>query len=320
VKLVFYATKYRKMIDGVGRDFPDIEVVSIKEPKDVAAAVAGADIFITTNSAYTPEVAEIVREKGTALRWMHFTNSGIDYALESGVPPMVAVTNSSAGRARAVATHAMTLLLALVRRLPDCAAAAQRHEWPRTEMNRDVDTLDKKTMALIGLGAIGQDIARKAKAFDMRVIGISGIAEAAHVDELRPRERLHETLAEADVVMLATAYDPSTHHIIDAKALAAMKPSALIVNIARGPMIEEAALIAALKAGQIRGAGLDVTEIEPPPADSPLWDAPNLVLTPHSAGGGGDDAVLFDILSEHLRLFRARKPFARVLSGPTLPA
>ncbi len=318
MKLVFYRTKYARMIESVRRDFPEVEIVMAQKPDEIAAAVHGADIFVTTNSAYGPEVAELVRSHGTALRWLHFTNSGIDYALKSGVPSGVAVTNSSSARARSVASHAFGLLLALSRRLLESSLSRERREWPREAMNKTVVALENKTMLLVGLGAIGRDIARKTKAFDMRVIGLSRAADAPFVDEMRPRERLMESMAEADVVVLATSYDATTHHMIDAAAIAVMKPTAFIVNIARGALIDEAALIEALKAGRIGGAGLDVTEIEPPPADSALWDLPNVVLTPHSAAGGGDENTLIEIIHDHLRLFRAGAPFPRVVAGPNL--
>jgi D-2-hydroxyacid dehydrogenase (NADP+) len=318
VKFVFYRTRFAKMIDGVRQDFPDVEVVTAQTPAELEAVLPGAEIFVTTNNAYTPDVSAVVRDKGADLRWLHFTNSGIDYALENGVPMGAAITNSSSARAHSVASHAFGLLLALTRRLNESAATRARREWPRVEMNNAVVALDKKTLLLIGLGAIGQDIARKAKAFDMRVIGISRMANAPFVDEMRPRARLLDSVPEADVVVIATSYDVETHHMIDAAAIAALKPTAFIVNIARGALIDEAALIAALQAGKIAGAGLDVTEVEPPASDNALWKLPNVVLTPHSAAGGGDEDVLVEIMTDHLRLFLAGKPFPRVVAGPNL--
>jgi phosphoglycerate dehydrogenase-like enzyme len=305
------------MVERAIAAFPEVDMVPVHDPETLAEIVKGAEILVTSNRIYLPDVARAVRDNADALRWMHFTTSGIDNALKNGLPPDVPVTNSSGMHARCVAAHAMTLLLAVTRRLADCAAARPRRDWIRDVVHGDLATLENKTMALIGLGAIGQDIARKAKAFDMRVIGVSRAGEAPYVDELRPRERLHETLAEADVVMVATGYSPETHHIIDAVALAAMKPSAILVNIGRGALVDEPELIAALKDGRLRAAGIDVTEVEPLPADSPLWDLPNLVLTPHIAGAGNDNNdVLFDILSRNLKLYLARQPFARVVAGP----
>ncbi|HEY4136026.1 MAG TPA: D-2-hydroxyacid dehydrogenase [Alphaproteobacteria bacterium] len=319
MKLVFYPAKYGRMVERAIAAFPEIDMVPVHDPARLAENIKGAEVLVTSNRIYLPEVARAVRDNADALRWMHFTTSGIDNALKNGLPDGIPVTNSSGMHARCVAAHAMTLLLSVTRRLADCAAARPRRDWVRDAVHGDLSTLENKTMALIGLGAIGQDIARKAKAFDMRVIGVSRAGEAPHVDELRPRERLHETLGEADVVMVATGYSPETHHIIDAAALAAMKPSAILVNIGRGALVDEPALIAALKDGRIRAAGIDVTEVEPLSADSPLWDLSNLVLTPHIAGAGNDNNdVLFDILSRNLKLYLAKQPFARVVAGPNL--
>jgi phosphoglycerate dehydrogenase-like enzyme len=321
VKLVFFPAKYGRLIDRIEQAFPEVEIVRIENAEDIAAKIKGADAMVTSNRIYSPTVGRDVCAHGTSLRWMQFTTSGIDTALKGGVPDGIPVTNGAGMHAHSVAAHAMALMLAVMRRLNDCTAARPRRDWIRDEVHSSLSTTRGKTMALIGLGAIGQDIARKAKAFDMRVIGVSRMDRADNIDEVRPREALHAVLAEADVVMQATVYDKSTHHMIDAAAIAAMKPGAILVNIARGALIDEAAMIAALRDGTLSAAGLDVTEIEPLPADSPLWDLPNVVLTPHTAGAGADNNdALFDVVSRNLRSFIAGKPFDRVVHGPNLTA
>jgi phosphoglycerate dehydrogenase-like enzyme len=317
VKLMFFPAKYARLIDRIQQAFPEVEIVRVDKAEDIAANIKGADAMVTSNRIYSPDVGRDVRAHGTSLRWMQFTTSGIDTALKGGVPDGIPVTNGGGMHAHCVAAHGMTLMLAVMRRLNDCTAARPRRDWIRDEIHSSLRTTRGKTMALIGLGAIGQDIARKAKAFDMHVIGVSRMAEAPFVDEIRPREDLHAVLAEADVVMQATVYDKSTHHMIDAAAIAAMKPGAILVNIARGSLIDEAAMIAALQNGTLSAAGLDVTEIEPLPADSPLWDLPNVVLTPHIAGAGADNNdALFEVISRNLRSFLDGKPFDRVVHGP----
>ncbi len=317
MKIMFFPTKYDRLIERVEQSFPELQIVRADSVAEVAERIGGVEAMVTANSIYLPDVGRVVRENGTSLRWLQFTTSGIDTALKAGVPEGIPVTNGGGMHAHCVAAHAMALMLAVMRRFNDCAAARVERRWLRGSINAALTTPRGKTMVIVGLGAIGQDIARKAKAFDMRVIGISRAGRTEHVDDIRPREELHAALAEADVAMIATAYDKSTHHMIDAVALAAVKPGASLVNIARGAVIDEPALIAALQSGHISAAGLDVAEIEPLPADSHLWSLPNVVLTPHVAGSGADNNdALFDVISHNLKLFMAGKPFDRVVYGP----
>lgn len=316
---MFFPTKYGRLIERIEQAFPEVEILRVDKPEDIAANLKGVEVLVTSNRIYSPAVGRDICTHGTALRWMQFTTSDIDNALKGGVPQGIPVTNGGGMHAHSVAAHAMTLLLAVMRRLNDCTAARPQRRWIRDEVHTSLSTTRGKTMALIGLGAIGLDIARKAKAFDMNVIAVSRQPRAANVDEIPPREQLHATLAQSDVVMVATAYDATTHHMIDAAAFAAMKPSAILINIARGALVDEPALTAALQKGPLAAAGIDVTEVEPLPADSPLWDMPNVVLTPHIAGAGADNNdALFDVVSHNLKLFLAGKPFDRVVHGPNI--
>src|SRR5262249_19923374 len=205
----------------------------------------------------------------------------------------------------------LMLLLALVRQLPECEAHRRAHLYTREETNAKLRTLEDATVCVIGRGAIGREIVRKLKAFDAHPIAVSRItSEATDVEAAYPRERIREALARADAVVIATAGDESSFHLVGAAELAAMKPTAYIVNVARGEIIDEPALIAALQNGRLASAGLDVYEAEPLPADSPLWDMPNVVLSPHVAGGGSTGYFT------HKRLFAEN--LARLRSGSSL--
>ncbi|HEU0071756.1 MAG TPA: D-2-hydroxyacid dehydrogenase [Alphaproteobacteria bacterium] len=318
MKMLFYPARYGRLIDRLAESFPTVEMIRIHQPEDIAANLPGVEAMVSANSVFSSDVGRAVREHGKALRWMQFTTSGIDTALKGGVPDGIPVTNGGGMHAHTVAAHAFSLLLALMRRLNECGTARAAHQWlARNELGPTLVTTRGRTMALIGLGSIGQDIARKAKAFDMRVLAVSRGGGAPNVDKVYPRERMHEALSEADVIVAATSYDASSHHMIDAAALAAAKPGAIFVNIARGSVVDETALIAALRSGQIGAAGLDVTEVEPLPPSSPLWDMPNVVLTPHVAGSGADNNdALYDVISVNLRRFLAGQKFERVVHGP----
>ncbi len=212
--------------------------------------------------------------------------------------------------AHAVSEHAMALILAMMRRLPEARDNQAKHVWRGmiADLNSREDELGGKTLLIVGLGGIGGRLARLAKAFDMRVIGIKRDpakgGDAA--DSVHPISELQALLPQADFVALTCPLTPQTEKLIDADALSRMKPSAYLINAARGRCVDEPALIAALREGRIAGAAIDVTVEEPLPAASPLWDFKNVLITPHTAGETRryEDNVL-DILIENLdRLWR----------------
>jgi phosphoglycerate dehydrogenase-like enzyme len=218
---------------------------------------------------------------------------------------------SAAGvNAYAVAEHAMALMLALARRLPEARDNQNARRWRGmiSEIAAREDQLTGKTLLIVGIGRIGARLARLAKAFDMRVIAVrrDPARGAGGADAVHGHDRLQELLGQADVVALTCPLTPDTENLIDAAALAAMKPSAHLINVARGRVVDEAALIEALQQRRIAGAALDVTREEPLAAASPLWTLPQVLITPHSAGETQryEDAVL-DILLQNLeRLWR----------------
>jgi D-2-hydroxyacid dehydrogenase (NADP+) len=304
----------RDLIPRLRAGFPQVPFAVVETAAELIARVEEADALIIPNGQYTPAIAAAVKERGRKLKWIQFTTSGIDIAIKSGLPDNVVITNAAGANAIAVAEHGIALMLAVARCLNLANTARTAKTWPRRDMMSHEISPDGLTIAVVGLGNIGREIARKAKAFDMRVIGISrGSAPVPNVDEIRPRERLRETAAEADVLALAAVYDPSTKGMIDRGVIAAMKPSAIFVNIARGQLVDETALIEALQANRIFGAGIDVAAIEPPDPDSPLWTLPNVVMTPHSAGGGGVKiGKLYEIVSRNLTLWLAGQPMPAI--------
>ena len=213
--------------------------------------------------------------------------------------------------ARAVAEHAMALILALSRRLPEARDNQRARVWRGMigDLSGREDELGGKTLLVVGLGDIGGRLARLAKAFDMRVVGLRrdttagrGAADAVHI-----MGELKSLLPEADFVALTCPLTRETENLVDAEALARMKPSAHLVNSARGRVVDEAALIAALETRRIAGAALDVTAEEPLAPDSPLWGMEHVLITPHTAGETRryEDNVI-EILRDNLeRLWRS---------------
>ncbi len=301
--------------------FPGAELHRAGDKASLAAAMPKAEILIASNRLYNAENAATIRENAKALRWIQFSTSGIDGAAAHGLPSGVVVTNAAGLRAFAVAEHAFALMLGLVRRMADVDAAKRAKEWRREEITPHADNLSGKHMVLIGLGAIGQEIARKAKAFNMTVTGISRTTDTIpHVDRIRPRSELQAAVAEADIVMVAAISNAETDKIVSRAVIGAMKPTAYVINIARGQMIDEPALIEALQAGKIAGAGLDVAATEPLPVDHPFWTLPNVLITPHIAGAGGQGdthAGFIKIFIDNLRRWVDNKPLTKVVVEKT---
>jgi D-2-hydroxyacid dehydrogenase (NADP+) len=312
---VFDTTEFHEAL----REFSDVQFTVAEELKDIPAALDGAEILITGNRFYTSEPAALIREHGKSLRWLAFVTSGVDKAVASGLPKGVIVTNVAGMRAFAVAEQALALMLGLVRHIRATEQVRLHHHWARDDVSPNITNLARKHLVIVGTGAIGQDIARKAKAFDMHVTGISRRTDPLlHFNELRTRDALVATARQADVLLVAALAGPETDGMITREVIAAMKPTAFIVNIARGSLIDEPALIEALQAGRIAGAGLDVQEVEPLPPESPLWDMDNVLLTPH-VGGAGDPGTSTHatMFIENLRLWLAGKRLNKIVIEKT---
>lgn len=320
IALLFNPHGDRSEFEALEPAFPQLELRCANETEELAAALPGAEILIVTNRVYTPENAAIIRERGTSLKWLAFLTSGIDKAQANGLPKGVVVTNVAGLRAFAVSEHAFSLMLGLVRRVRDTEAARASAFWTRDKTTPRLDNLAGKHIVIVGTGAIGQDIARKAKAFDMRVTGVSRTAAPLpNFDALRPRADLVAAARDADVLMVAAMYDETTHHMISRDVIDALPSRAFVVNIARGLLVDECALVDALEAGRIAGAGLDVMEEEPLPASSPLWRNDNALVTPHiaGAGGAGTGATHASMFADNLRLWLAGKPLEKVVIQKT---
>ena len=307
-------------LDSLVARHPRHQFVLVEETGKLATALVDAEVLITSNTAYDKVAALAVQE--SRLKWIQFTMSGIDTALRLGrFPSDVAVTNCAGSSAPLVAEHAFALMLMIGRRLRQIEAAAARREY-RREIKSEIVSLHGKTICIIGMGYIGREAVRRARAFGMKVIAVSRSDKPVEdVEKIYPREGMLEAFAAADVILVATAATPETADLLGEAAFAAMKPTAIVINIARGDIIDEAALIAACRAGRLAGAGLDVTKEEPLPKDSPLWTLPNVVLTPHIAGGGGDAqkvSYVFDLIDDNLSRYTAGRPLTHVVDWQSM--
>lgn len=286
--------------------FPDISFRKAWSADELASIMSDTDIFFVNNQSYTPGVAEVVLPNCDRLKWIQFATVGIDTARESGLPSNVLMSNVRGLRTGILAGHAIALMLGAMRGFRRYERYRRAREWGRMEMFPHILAPDGATLVIVGLGEIGQDVARKAKAFDMHVIGVSrGGKPEQWIDEVVPREDFHKVLPTADVVLIAMPYETETRHFVGKPELCLMKPTAILVNISRGGVVDERALIDALKEGRIAGAAMDVTEVEPLPRESELWALDNVLLTPHLGGRGGEAQKkhLAEILEDNLHRF-----------------
>lgn len=250
-------------------------------------------------------------ENAPKLRFVQSISAGVDQFPKDLLRSRgIRLASAQGGNERAVAEHAMGLLLSLTRHLHLARDQQAKHHWRPMigDRTRREDELEGKTLVIVGMGRIGSRLARLAKAFDMRVIGVkrdpSTGAEAA--DEVVATAGLREAVGRADFVVLTCPLTPETQGLMGADAIAAMRPGAYLINVARGKVVDEAALIDALAKGRIAGAALDCFHEEPLPANSPLWAMPHVIVTPHSAGETRRyEANVLDILMDNLgRLWR----------------
>jgi phosphoglycerate dehydrogenase-like enzyme len=246
------------------------------------------------------------------LRWLQLMTAGADELPRSILESPLAVCATKGPMAPPIAEHAVGLLLAVARGLPGYRDAQRAGEWRRERSAvAKMVQLTGKTVLVVGTGAIGGQVARICRrGFAMRVLGMARTRRGhPDVDGYVEREQLPAALAEAHFVILCAPHTPETHHLIDAAALAAMRPEAILVNVARGGLVDEGALAAALAAGAIGGAGLDTFAVEPLPPESPLWALPNVLITPHLAPASDRvAAALVEFWTEQIRRFATGQP------------
>jgi phosphoglycerate dehydrogenase-like enzyme len=286
-----------------------IKSFQVKSYEEFQKRIGEADV-VSVSGMWKNDVIPLAAK----LKFIQSISSGMDqYSKEQLAAKNVRLASAAGVNARAVAEHALSLILAVARRLPEARDNQHKKLWRGMigDLTQREDELGGKTLLIVGMGRIGSHLAKLAKAFDMKVLGIRRDPKsgANGADSIQGMADLVRLVPQADYVALTCALTPETTGLMSAAAFAAMKKSAVFVNVARGRVADEAALIKTLQAGAIAGAAIDVTAEEPLPATSPLWELPNVFITPHTAGEtrAYEDNVI-DILLENLeRLWRGDK-------------
>jgi phosphoglycerate dehydrogenase-like enzyme len=279
----------------------------------VELANFSADVFPERSRAFFAAT-----HNAPALRWLHLFNAGTDHPIfQAFFDRGVAVTNSSGASAVPIAQTAIAGMFALARNLLPFATAQRERSWLEASAVPAPPDLQTQTLVVLGLGAIGAEIARLGSAIGMHTIGVRRSPRRAEdpVDELVPPSELARVLPRADWLAIACPLTEQTRRIIDVKALDLMPEGAHILNVARGEIVEESALVAALESGHLAGAYLDVFEVEPLPDTSPLWSHPRVIVTPHaSAHSAGNEARRAEIFLDNLRRWSRGERLANLVS------
>ena len=284
--------------NGIRTRFPEIEVNIVDHNTKVDPYIADADVLVT----FGPMMSEHVLEKAAKLKWIQALGSGVDGITDRpALRRDVVVTNLHGIHGPPVSEAALMAMLALARGLPRTLRNQQQHKWERYPAS----LLKGKTAVIFGVGAIAAELAAKCKVFGMRVTGVSSTPrEVPGFDRLFPRAELELAAREADFFVLLTPYSAATRGSVGAEVFAAMKPSSYLINLARGGVVDEDAMITALLQGRIAGAALDVFSQEPLPENHPLWAMDNVIITPHQ-GGFYDEYVneALPVIEHNLRKF-----------------
>lgn len=278
--------------------FSALEMHLVDHHSKVGPYIGSADILMT----FGPMLTDDVLRQATNLKWIQALGTGVDNLVD--LPSLrrdVTITNIRGIHGAAVSEAAIMSMLALARDFTRVIRNQDRQFWERWPTR----LLEGKTVGILGMGVIAEALAPRCKALGMSVVGISSVKRAvAGFDRVYGRDELVSAVRELDYVVVLTPYSPATRHIVDDAVFSAMKPTSYLVNLARGGVIDEPALIAALQNGQIAGAALDVFSQEPLPQHHPLWSMKNVIIMPHLGGffdGYADRAL--PVVEENIRRF-----------------
>ncbi len=270
-------------------EFPDVEIIFAKDIDEISKEITNTDALFILAPKYTIDVANIVKTKAKKLQWIQTTTVGVDELMLNGTPQGVLITKAVGIFDTNVAEQAMALLLAIIRQVVAAERDKQKCQYNRDKLWKQISSLERKNVGIIGYGGIGKQVSKRAKAFYTRIL-VNDVATGvidSNVDQFFLPGQFQDFLAECDVVILTLPLTNVSQYMFDTDTFKLMKKNSILINVSRGKLVRESALIEALRNGIIAGAGLDVFEEEPLPSTSELWGVDNVVLTPH-LGGNGD--------------------------------
>jgi phosphoglycerate dehydrogenase-like enzyme len=302
----------RRFVDRLRDDFPHHTFLDAWDRDTIRRLLPDADV------AFTPFIDRDIFASATRLRWVQSPAVGVGSLMFPELLSSPVILTSARGiRARSIAEHVLGMTIALARKLPATLRAQAGHRWAQEELETEVRTLQGARMGIVGLGAIGLEVVKIAAPFGFRISAIRRRPRQPWpdgVDEVWIPDRLPDLLSQSDVIVLAAPHTPETKRLIGREQIDRMKRGALLVNVARGKLIDDEAVIDALRDGRLGGAALDVLSQEPLDSSSPYWELPNVIITPHTSGAMEDYwTPLVALFSENLRRFEKGQPLLNVV-------
>ena len=287
---------------------PDVELMRLQSEGEILEAMPDVQVVFG-------ELSEEMFARANTLRWVQATGAGVDARLFPELVESDVLLTSAKGTVGVhLAEHAMALLLGLTRGI---ATAVRNPSWAQRMPIRNATwELADRTMGIVGLGGTGRDLADRAHGFGMRILAVDpeGVEVPDHVEACWKMDRFYDLLEQSDVVAICAPLTPETEGMFDERAFARMRNHALLINVTRGKIVNERALLDALRNGVIGGAGLDVTPQEPLPGDHPLWRMENVIVTPHAAGGSPNrEDRIVELFCENLRRLLDGQPLLSVI-------
>lgn len=302
------------MSESIRKRWPEINVVHLPNYDRLPNELPDSDIFV----GYSLRAEQLAGAK--KLKWLHSTATGVAQLMYPELQASaIAVTNAGGVFSLPMAEHTIGLLLALARNFPDSLRQQDGATWSQQKLwdkPQQLTELNEKLLLIVGYGSIGREVAKRAGAFGMRVWGVtrSGKGDLAYAEKIVPVSALNTVLPDADYVLISAPETSETKYLIGQQQIQHMKPGARLINVGRGSLLDETALLRALESGALGGAALDVAETEPLPSTSPLWHAPNIFITPHTSAVSDrlwerETALLMELLE---RWFAGRELLNRV--------
>jgi phosphoglycerate dehydrogenase-like enzyme len=313
IKIAISFSLDKKNIEKITSNFETIEIEQSINEKELISLIGEAEVLF--GGIFSPKIFEPAKK----LRWIQTTGAGVEqFLIPQVVNSQVVVTNAGTIFSSAMAEHVFALMLSLTKKMRFFNHNQETKRWDRLGgyLGQSLDGLKGKTVGIVGFGSVGQKVARIAKAFDMKVITNKDAPEKPkYVDKMVSRQNLDLLLAKSDFVVLTLPYTFESEGLIGQEQLKRMKKSSFLINISRGKIVKEDALVEALEEGWISGAGLDVFEQEPLPATSKLWEFSNVVITPHMAGVTKHflDNIT-DVFCENFKRFQNNEPLNFVVN------
>ena len=298
-------------VEELKQAYPAVEFVVPEKREDAISLIADADAVFGSITA--DELAAAKK-----LRWVQSSSAGVEWMAKTPaiVGRDVVVTNMRGAHAATIAEHAFAMLLSLTRALRQFGEFQDREEWARGQLNSRLVGIKGLTMGIVGFGNIGRQIGKRAAAFEMTVRAVDAHpgAPGDGVEEVWPLSRLDDMCREADVLTIAAPITPETRGMIGPAQLELLRPGSYLLAMSRGGIVDEPALLEALRSGRLAGAGLDVTATEPLPPGDPLWKAPNVIITPHNSPTSKlTSDLVWSMLADNLGRFERDEELANIV-------